>query len=178
MNIAIDNLNILKNIEGGQKLTRNGHKIIIDDRSFQGIRRYSDGSSRNDIIYPITWTFQQIFLHKIIIFNNNKQYIVQDAINGLKILKNTYENTWIELNQIYNDIDYEWNKIIKEGLPTVDVEIQTNNSEYYNCMSWPITFMDNIKSFYQDLRNEINDPDYVEEGIKYYSKTNEVNNIV
>ena len=43
MNIAIDNLNILKNIEDGQKLTRNGHKIIIDDRSFQGIRRYGDG---------------------------------------------------------------------------------------------------------------------------------------
>ena len=45
-------------------------------------------------------------------------------------------------------------------------------------MSWPITFIDNIKSFYQDLRNEIDDPDYVAERIRYYSKKNEVNNIV
>jgi hypothetical protein len=178
MNIALDNLNILKNIEDGQKLIRDEHKIIIDDRSFQGIRRYGDGSSRNDIIYPITWTFQQIFLNKIIIFTNNKQYIVQDAINGLKILKNTYGDSWIELNQIYNDINSQWDKIIKQGLPIIDIEIQTDDSKYYNCISKPLTFIYNIKSFYQNVRNEINDCDDTAERIKYYSKKNEINNII
>ena len=59
--IITHNLNILKDLKRGEKLVVDDRKIIKDERYVQGVRRYSDGSSRNDLIYPITFTYFTIF---------------------------------------------------------------------------------------------------------------------
>ena len=115
MNILLKNMITLSNIKINDKLYIIDNTIHLDDRYLISIRRYMDGSSRNDILIPIIWTYNNIFnylrLPRIIedkkafsdykkLLDTIKQLVIK-SYEGLKILCQTYYFGFIELNKIY-----------------------------------------------------------------------------
>lgn len=114
MYIVIKNLTILSNLELYQRLySDSSNNLILDDRYFTSIRRYLDGSNRYDIILPLIWTYNSIlnWLEIPRIFHNDLEYksfinkieqmnqLIKSSIEGLKILCNTYNFSFISLNK-------------------------------------------------------------------------------
>ena len=111
----ITNLETLSQIQYGDKLYVNDNLLSIDNRYLPSIRRYLEGTSREDIISIIINSFNKTFLYlelpKIFPNRSNKlkfflnrvkelKQLILEAIEGIKILQKTYENNFTKLNNI------------------------------------------------------------------------------
>ena len=111
----ITNLETLSQIQYGDKLFVDDNLLSIDNRYLPSIRRYLEGTSREDIISIIINSFNKTFLYlelpKIFPNRSNKlkfflnrvkelKQLILEAIEGIKILQKTYENNFTKLNNI------------------------------------------------------------------------------
>ena len=148
--IINDNLIILSKIEKDQKLFVDGKKLFVDERYFQSIRRYNDGTTRTDLIYPISWTFNSIFFKTTNFIYGNKHYLIEQAIQGLTILNETYGTEYRELNELRKDIITTWNTMITKRS---DFATQTEYSHCYKFTSKIIGCWEYLTKVEDDLGN-------------------------
>ena len=144
MNILFQNIETLSQINSNTKLYVDGNRIYLDDRYLISVRRYIEGSSRNDILIPILWTYNSIFnlaeLPKMIEKENWYQFkentiklkqLLLQSLEGLKILCHTYYFGFIELNKIVYWLNIELKKYIETSIDENITITNFNSCLYY-----------------------------------------------
>ena len=112
--LNLDNLSIIASLTPNEKIYVDmDNKLHIDDRYFLWLRRYMEGTSREDMIPVIKELyinfFKYIELPRILTNKTEelKNYLIKikdikkhilDSIIGLKILQKTYNNDYNKLN--------------------------------------------------------------------------------
>ena len=105
---VMKNLEILSKIKQGDKLYVYDGYLHKDDRYyFQSVRRYSEGSSRVDLIVPIINTYHHCFIFKNEMSEANNYKLILDSLDGLDKLITTYPD-FQELVSIVNFVKYQF----------------------------------------------------------------------
>ena len=105
---VMKNLEVLSNINQGDKLyVYDGHLHKDDRYYFQSVRRYSEGSSRVDLILPIVNTYHHCFIFKNEMNEANNYKLILDSLHGLDKLLATYPD-FQELISITNFVKYQF----------------------------------------------------------------------
>ena len=144
MNILFQNIENLSKINSNTKLYIEGNRIYLDDRYLISVRRYIEGSTRNDILIPIITTYTSIFnlakLPKIVEQYNWDKFkektiklkqLLLKSLEGLKILCHTYYYSFIELNKIVYWLNMQLNIFIETNIEDNITITNFNSCLYY-----------------------------------------------
>ena len=144
MNILFQNIETLSKINVNTKLYIEDNRIYIDDRYLISVRRYIEGSSRNDILIPIISTYNSIFnlveLPKMVEKDNWTKFeentiklkqLLLKSLEGLKILCQTYYFSFIKLNKVVYWLNIELKKYIETDIDHNITITNFNSCLYY-----------------------------------------------
>lgn len=127
MNNYVANLENLSKIQFGDKLYLDWDQSLqVDNRYAAWLRRYIEGSSRHDMVNTIITSYSKAFVYLQLprIISKKKDLpknlqeakrirkLVEESVNGLKILQSTYKNEYNKLNNIIEWVSSEKNKVL------------------------------------------------------------------
>ncbi len=127
MNNYVTNLENLSKLEYGDKLYLGyDQSLQVDNRYAAWLRRYIEGSSRHDMITTLITSYNKAFIYLQLprLLSAKKDLsgdlqkakkirrLVEDSVNGLKILQSTYKNEYNKLNNIIEWVLSEKTKMI------------------------------------------------------------------
>jgi len=127
MNNYVSNLENLSKLQFGDKLYLGWDQSLqVDNRYASWLRRYIEGSSRHDMVTEIINSYNKafVYLHLPHIILTKKDLpqslqeakkirkLVEDSVNGLKILQLTYKNEYDKLNNIIEWVVSEKSKVL------------------------------------------------------------------
>ena len=127
MNNYVANLKNLSKLQFGDKLYLDWDQSLqVDNRYVAWLRRYIEGSSRDDMVNAIITSYSRAFVYLQLprIISHKKHLpkslqeakrirkLVEESVNGLKILQSTYKNEYDKLNNIIEWVSLEKTKVL------------------------------------------------------------------
>jgi len=156
----IKNLNILGKIEIGDKLYVYDGYLHKDDRHyFQSMRRYSEGSTRTDLIVPIINTYHYCFVFKNEMRDYPNYQLIIDSLDGLDNLMRTYPD-FQELMSIVNFIKFQFLQTYRV-MKDESVQFNKKMGKFF-ILRW-VRYMKKVWSKYLKRRNRRNQPQQLSE---------------
>ena len=131
MNNYVANLVNLSKLQFGDKLYLDWDQSLqVDNRYVAWLRRYIEGSSRDDMVNAIITSYSRAFVYLQLprIISHKKHLpkslqeakrirkLVEESVNGLKILQSTYKNVieWVSLEKTKVLVSYQIGNIENE----------------------------------------------------------------